>query len=328
MLENIQSPQLTSLTRTFQAARKKLESRRLAYDTSISKAQRSKREDFRLEEEVRSSKAKFEEANEDVLRRMQDIKEAETDSLRELGTFLDAQLDFHERCTEELRRAREELASASRRGSSGGRVTVSPPRSRPSLLNYSYSSYTSENSVGREQQHVYEEEYEEPEQHPAQRMGSVRVSTRRPPPEVPSRAQTFGRSNSIVGRSPPTPSPSFEHRVSTHQMIPIPTGNMRAQLRPVSRINTDVTTSSSSSSYSRGHNNVFADGYDDETPDSASLSPEWGPSDRCASPATSHSSWSRSTTGSSFGQRKAPPPPPPCRSKKPPPPIPPKREFY
>ena len=54
-------------------ARKKLESRRLAYDTSLAKMQKAKKEDFRVEEELRSQKAKYEETSEDVYRRMQDV---------------------------------------------------------------------------------------------------------------------------------------------------------------------------------------------------------------------------------------------------------------
>lgn len=56
-----------------QTARKKLESRRLAYDTSLAKMQKAKKEDFRVEEELRSQKAKYEETSEDVYRRMQDV---------------------------------------------------------------------------------------------------------------------------------------------------------------------------------------------------------------------------------------------------------------
>ena len=55
------------------SARKKLESRRLAYDASLAKMQKAKKEDFRLEEELRSQKAKYEETSEDVYRRMQDV---------------------------------------------------------------------------------------------------------------------------------------------------------------------------------------------------------------------------------------------------------------
>ena len=56
-----------------QTARKKLENRRLAYDTSLAKMQKAKKEDFRVEEELRSQKLKYEETSEDVYRRMQDV---------------------------------------------------------------------------------------------------------------------------------------------------------------------------------------------------------------------------------------------------------------
>ena len=84
------------------AARKKLESRRLAYDTALAKMQKAKREDYRAEEELRSQKVKYEETSEDVYRRMQDIKEAEADSVADLGDFLDAELNYHDRCREML----------------------------------------------------------------------------------------------------------------------------------------------------------------------------------------------------------------------------------
>lgn len=85
-----------------QAARKKLENRRLAYDASLAKMQKTKKEDFRMEEELRSQKAKYEESSEDVYRRMQDIKEAESDSVTDLTAFLDAELSYYDRCREIL----------------------------------------------------------------------------------------------------------------------------------------------------------------------------------------------------------------------------------
>ena len=86
----------------YQAARKKLESRRLAYDAAATKLQRAKADDFRAEEELRAQKAKFEESSEDVHRRMLDIREAEADSVLDLGEFLDAQLGYYQRCYEAL----------------------------------------------------------------------------------------------------------------------------------------------------------------------------------------------------------------------------------
>ena len=55
--------------------------------------QKSKKEDFRMEEELRAQKAKYEETSEDVFRRMQDIKEAEVDLVQDLSAFLEADLD-------------------------------------------------------------------------------------------------------------------------------------------------------------------------------------------------------------------------------------------
>lgn len=95
-----------------QAARKKLESRRLAYDASLAKMQKTKKEDFRMEEELRSQKAKYEESSEDVYRRMQDIKEAESDSVTDLTAFLDAELSYYDRCREVLRQLKRDWPAA------------------------------------------------------------------------------------------------------------------------------------------------------------------------------------------------------------------------
>lgn len=92
----------------YQTARKKLDSRRLAYDTSLSKLQKSKRDDFRAEEELRSQKAKYEESSEDVFRRMQDIKEAEDESVDDLTQLLDTELEYFEKCAEELRKLKSQ----------------------------------------------------------------------------------------------------------------------------------------------------------------------------------------------------------------------------
>lgn len=64
--------------------------------------EKAKREDFRVEEELRSQKAKYEESSEDVQRRMEDIKEAELDSVTGLSAFLEEELAYHSRCKEIL----------------------------------------------------------------------------------------------------------------------------------------------------------------------------------------------------------------------------------
>ena len=92
----------------YQAARKKLETRRLAYDASLAKMQKAKKEDFRVEEDLRSQKAKYEETSDDVYRRMQDIKESEVDSVADLGAFLDAELVYYDKCREALLQLKNE----------------------------------------------------------------------------------------------------------------------------------------------------------------------------------------------------------------------------
>lgn len=86
----------------YQAARKKLDQRRLAYDTASAKMQKSKKEDFKMEEELRSQKQKYEESSEDVFRRMLDIKEAEADSVADVSAFLEAELAYYDRCRDVL----------------------------------------------------------------------------------------------------------------------------------------------------------------------------------------------------------------------------------
>jgi hypothetical protein len=93
-------------------ARKKLETRRLAYDTSLAKMQKAKKDDFRVEEELRTQKIKYEETNDDIYRRMIDIQNSEGDSLADLTALVDAELDYHERCREVLFQLRNELPMA------------------------------------------------------------------------------------------------------------------------------------------------------------------------------------------------------------------------
>jgi len=72
------------------------------------KMQKSKKEDFRMEEELRSQRAKYEESQDDVHRRMVDIKEAEADSIADLTDFLDAELAYYDRAREVLMQMRRD----------------------------------------------------------------------------------------------------------------------------------------------------------------------------------------------------------------------------
>lgn len=68
--------------------------------------QKQKREDFRVEEELRAMRIKYEESNEDVHRRMGDIQDSEAESMADLGAFLDAELEYHDRCRDILMNVR------------------------------------------------------------------------------------------------------------------------------------------------------------------------------------------------------------------------------
>ncbi|KAK8054478.1 meiotically up-regulated protein [Apiospora phragmitis] len=330
-----------------QAARKKLENRRLAYDAATTKVQKAKREDFRLEDELRAAKAKYEESSEDVFRRMQDIKEVETETVNDLTNFLDAELEYHERCAEELRRARAGWPAGQGsvptiRGQSeyggGGGMSRRPSQSQQSRSrsNTARSSDRVERWASR--QDVYEEEEEEPQPEPvrmpirsnrSERSNSY-LSTANPRAETPvsprpgiNRASTYNSAYENNSVSPSRTSPtSYRKPPSLPRPATLPApqniGSLRGNLRPVSRISTNSNNNG---------NDVFGDDYDGAT--NSSGSPEY---DRSESPATSYGSLSRTTsnvglTGAPVTGKKAPPPPPPSRAKKPPPSIPAKRDL-
>ena len=121
-----------SQMKEYQAARKKLESRRLAYDSSQSRMQKAKKEDFRLEEELRSQKSKYEDSLDDVYRRMLDIRESDADSISDLSTFIDAELAYHDRARQALLALRADWPSSS---SSTFDPLPMPIRSRVASLN-------------------------------------------------------------------------------------------------------------------------------------------------------------------------------------------------
>ncbi|KAI9896805.1 hypothetical protein N3K66_007827 [Trichothecium roseum] len=279
------------MMKEFQLARKKLEHRRLAYDASLAKLEKARRDDFRVEEEVRTNKDKFEESTEDVFRRMQDIKEAEADSVAAINSFLDAELDYHERCAEELRRARQIAASGPMPSSS-----YSPPRAVPAgrPRGNSRSSFLRSWTEPRSKS-VHEEAEPEPEQAPV-RLPSVSPNHR-------------------TARPPPPPRPTIS-RALTAEARQAPRSNAAPPPLPLTRVRTDGT------SYGGGRaDDVFGD---DTSTASGSGSPDYGDG-RSLSPATSYGSLSRSA-GSIGAARKAPPPPPPNRAKKPAPPVPARKE--
>nr|POE56807.1 meiotically up-regulated gene 137 protein [Quercus suber] len=141
----------------YQSARKKLDQRRLAYDTAAQKMQRSKKEDVRLGDEVRSQKAKFMESHEDVHRRMLEIKDGEEDSVCDLTSFLDAELMYYDRCRELTGvQCRQQTAAAIRAEKSINGKDLRAPlsivsRSSASSASSDYSTASDESTQSQKQ---------------------------------------------------------------------------------------------------------------------------------------------------------------------------------
>ncbi|KAB8275040.1 hypothetical protein BDV30DRAFT_208140 [Aspergillus minisclerotigenes] len=283
----------------YQNARRKLDSRRLAFDTSLSKMQKAKKEDFRAEEELRTQKAKYEEANDDVYRRMQDIKEGEVESIADLEAFLEAQLNYHEKCREVLLQLKNDWPSRqSQTQSSSGRR---PGRARASTA------------------HSYQERYE-PLHEELSNSADLRpiIRTSRSPSDV-------GDSREVYVPEP-VPQRPFLGRTSTFESP--------AQLRQEQTYSSSPRPSRApSENFITGRNSVLArmaaDPSEEASPRSGT-SPDrlyQGRSDSPVSPFGGVTRRSSSTTlnGAAI-QKKAPPPPPPSRAKKPPPPPPPMKK--
>ncbi|KAL8939640.1 MAG: hypothetical protein Q9216_003248 [Gyalolechia sp. 2 TL-2023] len=311
---NATSSWLESLERSlaqmkdYQAARKKLENRRLAYDTSLAKMQKAKREDFQVEEELRIQKAKYEETNEDVYRRMQDIKEAEAESITDLGAFLDAEINYYDRCRDVLMQLKEAWPAG--QGNSSDRDGRPNPRSR------------SNNA------HTFADRYKEdeppmlPPERPAIR--STRTASSYVPSESPQREaqdNDYGFNRPNNQRTNTFEGPTQLHRDSS----PIPIGR-------TARVPSDSLTIRTQRSQLRPSGRMPSGNEGFTEPSDESIiysSPDRSYDERSASPATSYGSAPSRTAsystlnGAPTNGKKQAPPPPPSRGKKPPPPPPP-----
>ncbi|OAL51386.1 BAR-domain-containing protein [Pyrenochaeta sp. DS3sAY3a] len=285
----------------YQATRKKLETRRLAYDTSLAKMQKSKKEDFRMEEELRAQKAKYEETSEDVFRRMQDIKESEVEMVQDLTAFLEAELSYHDRCREILLNVKREWPVRDTR------APTRPARSR---------SITA---------HGYAERFNPVEEEPEPEVPRITIpklgSRNRSPPSEPQSPGGYAIRPSLS-------------RTSTYEGA----SNGYRDDSPARRI-TRVPTDSSVISSSRGNlrpvrqTNTFADDYEDDYAPSngngyrRDRSPPSPDTSSVGSGRGNVMARAASFSAAELGQsaKKAPPPPPPSRAKKPPPPPPMKR---
>ncbi|KAG5517947.1 hypothetical protein PMAC_000402 [Pneumocystis sp. 'macacae'] len=96
----------------YQVARKKLESRRLSYDSVSNRFLKAKKEDPRIEEELRVAKAKYEEACENIYARIYAIQQLEATQLNNLAMLLDIESKYYKSChtaIQELKKSWEEI---------------------------------------------------------------------------------------------------------------------------------------------------------------------------------------------------------------------------
>jgi len=291
-----------------QSSKKKLESRRSAYDSTLSKIQKAKKDDYKAEEDLRSQKAKYEESTEDVYRRMQDIIDAEQDNLNGLYAFLEAELNFHDRSREVLIQLKRNWPA---NAMSGGRPTP-PTRSRSSTLQSQRAFRVEEDDL--------------------------------PPPPLPFRSSPSGAaspSREGPGFDWSGSRPSIS-RGATSDTLTAPRPNISRNITADSASLLRQPTPLRSIRQRQGSaSDVFSDPMDEAI---SSSPPKFWENERSSSPATSQgglsysSGLSRNTSwesgGKSFGTsinantmgvqgKKAPPPPPPSRGAKPAPPPPP-----
>lgn len=312
--------------REYQASRKKLDQRRLAYDTSQSKVQKAKKEDFRVEEEVRVQKAKYEESNDDVCRRMHDIKETDEDAAADLAAFLDAQLEYYDKCREVLLQLKNDWPGA-----------PMPSRtSTPSGHRYGRTRSNTAHSFNERVEPLHEEEpvtYNVAPARPTMTRSGMLSPTPTPMLEVPV---TNGyQTETNYTRPTVNRTSTFEGPMQLRQdyQSPAPrttmrrTGSVSSAVRPESAARPDysqlrpIQMAVGSPQYEDVPDE--GDPFNRSTPDLS-----YGGS---ASSQTSQLSPSASSTAlNGLGiNKKGPPPPPPSRAKKPPPPPPPmKRPSY
>ncbi|KAI8941054.1 hypothetical protein NX059_002297 [Plenodomus lindquistii] len=285
----------------YQATRKKLEVRRLAYDTSLAKMQKSKKEDFRMEEELRSQKAKYEETSEEVFRRMQDIKESEVDMVQDLTSFLEAELSYHDRCREILLNVKREWPVRDTRA-----APARPTRSRSNTA------------------HGYADRFNPVEEEPEPEIPRITIPklssrSRSPGPEAQSSSgyalrPSISRTSTYDSGANDSREDSPARRIARVPTDPGSVISSRNNLRPVR--NANAFSDEYEDDYTNNNNNNGSRrDRSPPSPDNSSASSARG------SVMSRAASWTQASDPGSA--KKAPPPPPPSRAKKPPPPPPP-----
>lgn len=273
--------------------------------------QKAKKEDFRVEEELRTQKVKYEEANEDVYRRMYDIKDAEVENIADLAAFLEAQLNYHERCREVLLQIKNDWpADQFQSQTPNGRRTAGRARSntahshheRYEPLHEELTNGVSPRPIIRSDRHASSV----PPTLPAREAYPAETPYQRP---VLNRTSTF-EGPSQLRHLQPSGLSSWQSRAASENLV---SRRDSSQPRPVSMMPDNPYTDAyeESTAHVNSHSDVFYQG-------------------RSSPPSHGEIISRRASSGTLNGSalnKKGPPPPPPSRAKKPPPPPPMKRPM-
>lgn len=259
--------------------------------------QKQKKEDFRMEEELRAQRIKYEESSDDVYRRMGEIQDSEAESMADLGAFLDAELEYHDRC-------RDILANLRRQWPAG--QPKSKNRSR-SLTAHSFGNGSREESPPPPMP--------EPEQRPAigsrvktSDRGSSNGAFRLPTPEREDKDRKPSFHRTLTA-----PTSSFEGPTTSNRLARTRSSEQAVLPPPLPRNRPSV----------HDDENTSRDRYDryDRSESPVASIASIGSGSRVISRSSSNNTLSNSYSNSASA-RKQPPPPPPAARKKPPPPPP------
>jgi predicted nuclease with TOPRIM domain len=96
----------------YKALRKKLEHRRVEYDSKLNKVQKAKKESPELEEDMREARVKYDECLKDTEAKMQQVMEGDDVLMRDLASYVDAHVEYFRKGLEVFERVGQEIASS------------------------------------------------------------------------------------------------------------------------------------------------------------------------------------------------------------------------
>ncbi|KAI8337504.1 hypothetical protein BC941DRAFT_470393 [Chlamydoabsidia padenii] len=125
--------------------KKKLESRRLDYDSKLCRINKSKKEKPEWEQELQASKIKYEECEQLVIEKMVTLHDYEMDHCNALSQLMEFQLAYHQKSVDLINELRVHMPTLGINRSNRSGI---PPLTRSSTNSSSHSSSTSKSGNG------------------------------------------------------------------------------------------------------------------------------------------------------------------------------------